>query len=119
MKGTEVYVASHGARSTGSPLSTPFARADHQHQGHGQTPPPEVVLRRVPDRRARLAREHLLDRLESEFIEMPGLSLNVLQTARLMGITPEICGRMLATLADRGVLTVSADGRYSRDLQRA
>jgi DNA-binding IclR family transcriptional regulator len=40
------------------------------------------------------------------------------QTARLLGITPEICTRALATLAERGVLTTSEDGSYSLDFQR-
>jgi hypothetical protein len=72
----------------------------------------------MADRRDRAARARLVDRLEREFLEMPGLRLTVLQTARLLGTSPEIGQRILATLSDQGVLAPSDDGCYSLGRQR-
>jgi hypothetical protein len=94
-----------------------FAASDSDSLYPGSTAAP-VVLRRIPDRRDRASRERLLQRLATEFMEMPGLRLNGVQTARLLGSTPEICTRALATLAERRVLTISEDGSYSLDFQR-
>jgi hypothetical protein len=88
---------------------------------HHQQPdrsPTRVILRRIPDRRNGAERERLLRRLECQFMDMPGLRLNVVQTARLLGVTPEICARVLTTLSERGVLTAGADGCYTLDYQR-
>jgi len=70
------------------------------------------------DRRDRLSRDGLIDRLEGEFREMPGLQLTVRQAARLLSLEPAACGRMLGLLATRGVIRPTGDGRYVRNQSR-
>jgi hypothetical protein len=49
------------------------------------------------------------DRIRSEYREMPGLRLTVRQAARLFGVEPATCERMLNALVVDGEL--STDGR--------
>jgi hypothetical protein len=52
-------------------------------------------------------------RVSAEFREMPGLTLTVVQAARLFSIDAARCERVLRTLVDRGLLVT--DGRvYAR-----
>jgi hypothetical protein len=51
----------------------------------------------------------LLDRISTEFYEMPGLKLTVRQACRLFSLEPTLCERVLGDLVDGGVL--ATDGR--------
>ena len=54
----------------------------------------------------------VLDRIRSEYQEMPGLRLSAKQVARLCGIGDEICYASLDTLVREGFLTVTPGGMY-------
>jgi hypothetical protein len=56
----------------------------------------------------------LLRRAEGEYREMPGLSLTVLQAARLWGLDSRTCAALLTTLTDRQVLRRTTAGTYLR-----
>ena len=64
------------------------------------------------DRRNIASREHLLQRVRSEFKEMPCLRLTRGQAQRLFGLRADVCARVLAGLVDEGTLTCGPDGRY-------
>ncbi len=55
-----------------------------------------------------------LARLVSEYIEMPGLRLTLVQAQRLMGLSQAECGRMLDLLVEAGFLFRAATGNYGR-----
>jgi DNA-binding IclR family transcriptional regulator len=63
-------------------------------------------------RRDETARQALLHRIFSEFEEMPGMFLTVAQAARLFDLPLDACARMLADLADGGLLHQAVNGRY-------
>ena len=67
------------------------------------------------DRAAVLAetRSALEVRVRGEYAEMPGLSLTVLQAARLFGIAPDVVHAVLEKLRRASVLTCSDRGTYS------
>jgi hypothetical protein len=65
-----------------------------------------------PDRRDDELRDRLLGRVRSEFSEMPCLRLTLPQSARLFGMTHEVCARVLGTLVREGTLWQDPDGRY-------
>jgi DNA-binding IclR family transcriptional regulator len=48
--------------------------------------------------------ETLLARIRSEYREMPGLQLTVMQVGRLMGVDRTTCASLLAELAGEGFL---------------
>ena len=77
-------------------------------------PEPSPITMLPTDRRNVAARKALVLRVRSEFAEMPGLSLTLLQATRLFGISREACARILVGLSEEGVLRVAADGRYVR-----
>src|SRR6476659_613779 len=56
----------------------------------------------------------VLQRVEAEYREMPGLSLTVPQAARLWGLDSRTCDIVLTTLLDRQVLRRTAIGTYLR-----
>jgi hypothetical protein len=56
----------------------------------------------------------VLVRVESEYLEMPGLNLTEAQARRLWGLDGETCSAVLTTLIKRGVLRRSANGTYVR-----
>ena len=58
----------------------------------------QTTIRLGPDRRDARSRAQLIDRVRSEFIEMPCLRLTRAQARRLFGLRAEVCGRVLATL---------------------
>lgn len=64
------------------------------------------------ERRNLEARERLVSRIRAEFSEMPCLRLTGPQSARLFGLTGEVCGRVLAALEREGTLDRTPDGRY-------
>jgi hypothetical protein len=60
------------------------------------------------------ALHELLQRIEGEYREMPGLSVTALQAERLWGLDTTTCGFVLMTLVERRVLKRTASGRYVR-----
>ena len=76
-----------------------------------------MKLFRVPDapsteRRDPASRRALVDRVRTEFSEMPGERLTCAQARRLFAMRPDICERVLAELEREGVLIRGIDGRY-------
>jgi len=68
----------------------------------------------VPTERRNLAARHaLLCRIHSEFEEMPGLSLTLVQAARLFGLPHGIASRILDRLTDARVLRQMGDGQFA------
>jgi hypothetical protein len=55
-----------------------------------------------------------IERLRAEFLEMPGLRLNVAQTQRLCGIDEVLCRDVLDALVDVKFLRRHPDGTYAR-----
>ena len=64
------------------------------------------------ERRDFIARRALVNRVRTEFAEMPGERLTRTQAQRLFAMRPDICARVLATLEREGVLICGSDGRY-------
>ncbi len=60
----------------------------------------------------------LVYRVQSEFLEMPGLRLTEAQVRRLSGLDPSYCTAVLSVLVDAGFLVRSKDGFFTR-LDRA
>jgi hypothetical protein len=56
----------------------------------------------------------LLQRIESEYREMPRLSVTARQAERLWGLDSTTCGFVLTTLMQRGLLRRTASGTYVR-----
>jgi hypothetical protein len=56
----------------------------------------------------------LLQRIEGEYLEMPGLSVTAPQAARLWNLDSTTCSFVLMTLVQRGVLKRTASGTYVR-----
>jgi hypothetical protein len=56
------------------------------------------------------ATSDLVHRVRGEFLEMPGLRLNVPQAQRLWGLDAPRCTAVLDTLVERGVLARSERG---------
>jgi hypothetical protein len=56
----------------------------------------------------------VLNRVRSEYLEMPGLTLKSAQVQRLCGIDHTACKVVLDALVDAGFLTLRDDGSYSR-----
>jgi hypothetical protein len=69
-------------------------------------------LRTLPDREVRVS--GTIERLRSEFLEMPGLRLTKKQVQRLCGIDEASCTAALNALVDLKFLRVNADGSYAR-----
>ena len=55
-----------------------------------------------------------IDRLRSEFQEMPGLRLTAVQVQRFCGVDEAMCQGVLDALVDVRFLRVNTDGTYSR-----
>jgi hypothetical protein len=55
-----------------------------------------------------------VERLRSEFLEMPGLRLTASQIQRLCGIDAEICNTALELLVGEHFLSAKPDGMYVR-----
>jgi len=71
-----------------------------------------VVAKR--DRRDPESRAGLLVRVRGEFYEMPCLRLTCDEAQRLLGLRPDVCGRVLDDLVVAGQLTQTAAGRYTQ-----
>jgi hypothetical protein len=65
----------------------------------------------------------ILNRIRSEYIEMPGLMLKSEQLQRLCGVDRPACQAVLESLVESGFLAVRSDGSYARsrdtDVSRA
>lgn len=53
-------------------------------------------------------------RIQTEFIEMPGLKLTLAQIARLCNLPADICESAVSVLVHTGFLTVARDGSFLR-----
>ncbi len=54
----------------------------------------------------------LVDRIQSEYEEMPGLRLTSAQAQRLFGLGAGDCGSVMTTLVETGFLTRTRNGAY-------
>lgn len=65
----------------------------------------------------------IVQRIRSEYLEMPGLTLRPEQVQRLCGVDRVACESVLETLVESGFLSKRADGAYGRfrnpDISRA
>jgi hypothetical protein len=59
-------------------------------------------------------RRSLVQRIEGEYHEMPGLKLTDAQAQRLWGLDAETCRTILVTLMQRRFLRRTASGMYVR-----
>jgi hypothetical protein len=67
---------------------------------------------RPVERRNVAAREALVRRIQSEFEEMPGLSLTPVQASKLFGVSLDAGSRILLRLTEERRLRLRSDGRY-------
>ena len=72
----------------------------------------KTVLSASSRERRDVEARQLVSRIQGEFREMPGLSLTVAQAAKLFGLQPDACTRVLSALEDTGVLRQAGDGQY-------
>lgn len=56
----------------------------------------------------------LINRIRSEYLEMPGLRLTVPQAQRLCGVDRATCQIVLQALVDAQFLCIKPDGTYAR-----
>jgi hypothetical protein len=61
-----------------------------------------------------LASEEVLQRVQGEFLEMPGLRLTEAQARRLWGLDKASCEAALAALVDARFLFKTRDGAFMR-----
>jgi hypothetical protein len=66
------------------------------------------------ERRDPQSRERLVRRVVSEYQQMPGLRLSVLQARRLFGLDTAACERVLSGLVAIGFLAQNSRGLYQR-----
>ena len=58
--------------------------------------------------------DHLVKRVQAEFLEMPGLRLTVPQARRFWGLEEELCDAILSTLVEARFLRRTRDGAFTR-----
>lgn len=58
--------------------------------------------------------EDVLQRVQGEFVEMPGLCLTAAQAQRLWGLDRDVCDTLLKTLVDARFLMRRRDGSFIR-----
>ena len=58
--------------------------------------------------------DEVLQRIQGEFVEMPGLRLTAAQAQRLWGLEREVCDALLAALVDSKFLEQTRDGAFVR-----
>jgi hypothetical protein len=58
--------------------------------------------------------EDVLQRIQGEFVEMPGLRLTAKQAQRLWGLEHDVCLSVLGTLVEAKFLTRTRDGAFVR-----
>jgi hypothetical protein len=71
------------------------------------TLPPNVTTREAPV-------QTLMDRVQAEYAEMPGLSVTLSQAQRLWAVNRATCEEAFTRLVRRGVLRVTTRGRFVR-----
>ncbi|MBA2603898.1 MAG: hypothetical protein H0U94_09935 [Acidobacteria bacterium] len=57
----------------------------------------------------------VLQRIQGEYLEMPGLRLTAAQAQRLWGLDREVCQALLDALIDAKFLCRTRDGAFVRD----
>jgi hypothetical protein len=72
----------------------------------------DAVMRAAPPDAAAL--HELLSRIESEYREMPGMSVTAPQAQRLWALDSTTCSFVLRTLVERGILRRTARGTFVR-----
>ena len=58
--------------------------------------------------------DDVLQRIQGEFVEMPGLRLAAAQAQRLWGLDRDMCDSLLGTLVDANFLAQTRDGAFVR-----
>jgi hypothetical protein len=58
--------------------------------------------------------DEVLQRIQGEFVEMPGLRLTAAQAQRLWGLDRDVCDALLGALVDAKFLAQTRDGAYVR-----
>jgi hypothetical protein len=58
--------------------------------------------------------DEVLQRIQGEFVEMPGLRLTGAQAQRLWGLDRDVCDALLGALVDARFLARTRDGSYVR-----
>lgn len=58
--------------------------------------------------------DDVLQRIQGEFVEMPGLRLTAPQAQRLWGLERDVCTALLAALVDAKFLSQTRDGAFMR-----
>jgi hypothetical protein len=58
--------------------------------------------------------EDVLQRIQGEYLEMPGLRLTTAQAQRLWGLERDVCEALLAALVDTKFLYRTRDGAFVR-----
>jgi hypothetical protein len=58
--------------------------------------------------------DEVLQRIQGEYVEMPGLRLTAAQAQRLWGLERDICDALLGALVDAKFLARTRDGAFIR-----
>ena len=58
--------------------------------------------------------DDVLQRIQGEFVEMPGLRLTPAQAQRLWGLERDVCDALLGALVDAKFLAQTRDGAFVR-----
>jgi hypothetical protein len=58
--------------------------------------------------------EDVLQRIQGEYVEMPGLRLTAAQAQRLWGLDRKVCEQLLKLLVDAKFLSQTRDGSFIR-----
>jgi hypothetical protein len=58
--------------------------------------------------------DEVLQRIQGEFVEMPGLRLTAAQAQRLWGLERDVCDALLGALVDARFLAQTRDGAFIR-----
>ena len=58
--------------------------------------------------------DDVLQRIQGEFVEMPGLRLTAAQAQRLLGLDRELCDQLLGALVEAKFLAQTRDGAFVR-----
>jgi hypothetical protein len=58
--------------------------------------------------------DEVLQRIQGEYVEMPGLRLTAAQARRLWGLEGDVCTALLESLVDARFLVQTRDGAFVR-----
>jgi hypothetical protein len=58
--------------------------------------------------------DEVLQRIQGEYLEMPGLRLTAAQAQRLWGLESDVCSALLGALVDAEFLAQTRDGAFVR-----